>query len=72
VARPFGTARRRPGDVDENDRQATFAKRAQQCTRANHDPVNGMNEWEADNALLQINDDKGCLRVERGEGHVDS
>jgi hypothetical protein len=66
ATRPFGAPGCDPGNVDEYDRQATLAKCAQQRDRSLHDVGNGVDERGVDDALLQVDNDEGGARIERG------
>ncbi len=64
--RPAGRAAR---DVHEHDRQTAFAERVGQRARPAHDVAQRVNDGQAREALLQVDDDQGGVRIEPGECH---
>jgi len=65
----FGPARRDASDIDQHHRQASALERGGQSRGGGQDAGDGMGGGEADDALLQVDDDERGLRVEGGDGH---
>lgn len=62
-------ARRAAGDIDEDDREVVAAERIGEGGGARHDRVGRVRGGQCYDALLQIDEDEGGFRVERGDGH---
>src|SRR4030088_1230639 len=70
VAGVLRAARRPALDVDQHDWQMMTAKRFSQRCGVFHHLADGMHGGVRQDAFLQIDDDQGGLRVERGHWHA--